>query len=134
MLNVRRCDDAQATCIAHPNQRKVYTTVVGKLLPNLLLAGFRQPSQPGDSKLVNGAGGNALVVASRQLLDNVIFNPSHIEGGPPVRFCFPPLSAWFLQHIKPREKSSAGSDIDLFEGACWDVNVVTLELSRVFSR
>lgn len=64
------CSWRQATCRAHPNQRKVYAAVLGKLLPNLLAAGFGEASAPGE----------ALHAAARQLLTDVVFHSSHVKG------------------------------------------------------
>ena len=64
------CVRRQATCRAHPNQRKVYGAVLGKLLPHLLAAGFGEGISPGA----------ALPAAARQLLADVVFHSSHIEG------------------------------------------------------
>ncbi|CAL8463562.1 g3096 [Coccomyxa elongata] len=63
----------RSVCLSHPNQRKVYVSVLERLcIPLLPYCG------PQGSGVLHGQ--RRLVMASRQLLEAVIFHPAHLEA------------------------------------------------------
>ena len=61
----------------HPNQRKVWDTIVPRLLEPLIASGF--PADDEESGLEEREGGS-LAAACRAVLDAALFSPVHITG------------------------------------------------------
>ncbi|KAK9917648.1 hypothetical protein WJX75_006796 [Coccomyxa subellipsoidea] len=68
----------RSVCLPHPNQRKVYVSVVERLLIPLMTSCWGPDAAPGGSE--SSYSQRRLVMASRQLLDAVIFHRANVEG------------------------------------------------------